>query len=291
MRRMVFVPLAAALVFGACSEIPTETQFTGAQALVEGVTISDYQPSWTTAYVCQVLQPEGETWLAGTLGKIETPDLSELPKLFQDAHFKFTLYLEDDDVELGWESLDGSLMKAVVVKGGSGTPLVYGYNGFGIPGTNLMMDSGLLAPGGKSVSHFHYCWMAGTSNGEGCTPGYWKNMRGEWPAPYLPTTTLVSVFGDDALTGSLMQALDFGGGSGIDGGKRILLRAATAALLNVASDLVDYAGPYANTSELIDAVKTALGGTRADMLALATTLDEYNNAGCPLNNAGLRTAP
>jgi len=113
---------------------------------------------------------------------------------------------------------------------------------------------------------------------EGCTPGYWKNHPGSWAATgYSSSQTLISVFGANALPGTLLQGLNFGGGSGVTGAKQILLRAAVAALLNNAHPGVDYPG------DVVGAVMVALGSDRAAMLALAAEIDADNNLGCPLN--------
>jgi hypothetical protein len=119
-----------------------------------------------------------------------------------------------------------------------------------------------------------------TTGDEGCTPGYWKNHLGSWVG-YAPGQTVGSVF-TGSLYGSstLLQALNFGGGSGVAGGQQILLRAAVAALLNAASPDVDYT---MTTAEVIAAVNAALAsGSRATMLTLAAELDADNNLGCPL---------
>jgi hypothetical protein len=80
---------------------------------------------------------------------------------------------------------------------------------------------------------------------------------------------------------TLVQALNFGGGSGTSGAAQILLRAAVAALLNSAHPTVDYP---ATTANVIAAVNAALASNnRATMLALATAMDASNNLGCPLN--------
>ncbi len=124
---------------------------------------------------------------------------------------------------------------------------------------------------------------------EGCTPGYWKNHLDSWAATgYAPSQSLSSVFTfpasgpvADLKTDTLLQALDYQGGSGLEGGARILLRAAVAALLNSADPTVDY--PL-TTSQVISQVNAALAsGSRSTMLTLAATLDGYNNLGCPLN--------
>ncbi|MGY1803782.1 hypothetical protein ACI78T_10920 [Blastococcus sp. SYSU D00922] len=121
------------------------------------------------------------------------------------------------------------------------------------------------------------------TGGEGCTPGYWKNHTDSWER-YAPTSTVRSVF--TAATGdlgsaTLLEALSFKGGNGVDGASRILLRAATAAVLNAANDDVDYAF---TSSKIIADVDAALRtGDRSVILALAATLDDANNAGCTLN--------
>jgi hypothetical protein len=121
------------------------------------------------------------------------------------------------------------------------------------------------------------------TGGEGCTPGYWKNHTDSWET-YSPTTSVSAVFtAAPAQLGSatLLDALSFKGGNGTDGASRILLRAATAAVLNAAADDVDYAFL---SSRIIADVNTALAsGDRATILALATTLDDANNGGCTLN--------
>jgi hypothetical protein len=125
-----------------------------------------------------------------------------------------------------------------------------------------------------------------TPGDEGCTPGYWKQSQhfDSWFG-YTPNQTLESVFdvpdglGYDNTT--LLEALNFGGGSGVAGGARILLRSAVAALLNSSSPDVDYT---MTTGEVIAAVNAALAsGSRATMLTLAAELDTDNNLGCPLN--------
>jgi hypothetical protein len=142
---------------------------------------------------------------------------------------------------------------------------------------------------------------------QGCTPGYWKNHPTAWQE-YNPNTTLgtgnTAMFrfagGPNAMDDSpqavkqyagttAMQALNFGGGSGVDGAARILLRAAVAAYLNAAHEGVGYPLRRRDTSELtgeeamIISINRALdSGNRDQMLALAAKLDRYNNGGCPL---------
>ena len=115
---------------------------------------------------------------------------------------------------------------------------------------------------------------------QGCTPGYWKNHTAKWVG-YSPSATVGSVFTNASPydTTTLAAALALQGGSGVTGGEQILLRAAVSALLNSSS--ISY--PL-TTSDVISKVDAALAsGNRATMITLATTLDGYNNLGCPLN--------
>jgi hypothetical protein len=79
---------------------------------------------------------------------------------------------------------------------------------------------------------------------------------------------------------TLIQGLGFQGGNNASGAAQILLRAAIAALLNAAHPDVDY--PL-TIDTIITQTNAALAGNRTAMLALAQTLDMYNNDGCPLN--------
>jgi hypothetical protein len=121
--------------------------------------------------------------------------------------------------------------------------------------------------------------------GDGCTPGYWRQSQhfDSWVG-FTTNQTLESVFNVPDSFGldnhSLVQALQFNGGSGNKGAAQTLLRAAVAALLNSANSNVDY--PL-TTDQVIEAVNAALTGNRNAMLTLAAQLDSYNNLGCPLN--------
>ncbi|VXC51916.1 hypothetical protein [Nocardioides sp. AX2bis] len=138
--------------------------------------------------------------------------------------------------------------------------------------------------------------MVGTT--EGCTPGYWKNHPQSWldnptdtTPVYTPKTplTVVSPQFAKSLPGETFGgALKGGGGKGLAGATAILARAATAAWLN---STVEIAFPYRRTTTgaggvegLRPLVNSALrSGDRAVILELATTLDNANNLGCPLN--------
>jgi hypothetical protein len=113
--------------------------------------------------------------------------------------------------------------------------------------------------------------------GEGCTPGYWKNHPSAWPADYSTSDPLSMYFDGAAPPGTLLEALRFKGGPRVEGAKQILARAATAALLNAAA-FSDY--PY-TVEQLMDLVSDQFSyGTRETILHLAAMLDDYNNLGC-----------
>lgn len=122
--------------------------------------------------------------------------------------------------------------------------------------------------------------------GQGCTPGYWKNHLDAWTGTgYSPNQALSTVFSPTGLStlgsNTLLQALSFSGGSSLTSKKQILLRAAVASLLNSAHPGVDFS---MTTAEVIAAVNAALlSNDAATILALATELDNDNNAGCTLN--------
>ncbi len=122
---------------------------------------------------------------------------------------------------------------------------------------------------------------------QGCTPGYWKNHTGSWPATGYSTSQRVdSVFSEASHYptldhATLLQALSFGGGTGTTGAAEILLRAGVAALLNAAHPSLAYPR---SVSDVITDVNWALASENRDtMLALASNLDADNNRGCPLN--------
>lgn len=135
-------------------------------------------------------------------------------------------------------------------------------------------------------------------NSEGCTPGYWKNHTSAWEE-YRSGQAASTVFNDGAKTYTnnltLLGALQGGGGSGDTGAAKVLLRAATASVLNAAHESVEYprrrfqsttdeaaASPHGGPA-IISSVNAALqSGNRSKMLALATELDKLNNLGCPL---------
>lgn len=123
---------------------------------------------------------------------------------------------------------------------------------------------------------------------DGCTPGYWKGnyKKGgsSWSAAGLaPTDTVGSLFAAGSFNSTtLIAALEFGGGPGVEGATQNLLRAAVAAALNANNPNVAYALTLAQIQSLVNGA--IAGGNRDTILSAAATLDGYNNAGCTLDN-------
>lgn len=185
---------------------------------------------------------------------------------------------------LSWESTSGFKVLAVVMKGGNDAN-IYNY-----ANTDFTFDSGLASPPAGSgnpadVSHYNFCYIPveEDEDGEGCTPGYWKNHTDRWIG-YLPTADFDATFGvnvyDPNIT--LKKALEAKGG-----GINALARHATAALLNArASELpeddpshVDYSYTVA---EVLSMVQAAIAGGSATIESTKNQLEEANELGCPL---------
>lgn len=156
-------------------------------------------------------------------------------------------------------------------------------------GSLIQSFSGGVRYGTRLLAYQHvgdvYCKMP-TGN-EGCTPGYWKNHLDSWVVTgYNPDQAISTVFVKATLYPSLSiktmrQSLQGGGGPGVEGGAKILLRAATAAVLDANHTGVDYPKIAAH---VINPVNNALASqNRATMLDMAEKLDKWNNGGCPLN--------
>jgi hypothetical protein len=191
-----------------------------------------------------------------------------LQKIYQVATGKFTagtysLTVKVPDCYFQLDFIGG---KAINQFGPVGSNLLYGKQGrlisFAVGGTKLCD-----------------C-MKETTGKEGLTPGFWKNHPELWQG-YSPNQTLESVFNvPDALgldNVTLLQALSFGGGTGVKGAAQNLFRHAVAAILNAAHIHVDYA---LTTSQIISQVNTALASNNASTInTLKDLLDKYNNAG------------
>jgi hypothetical protein len=121
--------------------------------------------------------------------------------------------------------------------------------------------------------------------GEGCTPGFWKNNTGAWIDPPLigSDTPLSSLFNVSAYpqlaSATMLDALSFTGGSGLEGKISNLLRIATASWLNA---VVEISYPLTRT-QVVNQVNAAIAsGDGATITALQAQLDYLNNQECPL---------
>ena len=187
--------------------------------------------------------------------------------------------------------------------GGPATPACFPQSVFGTGGATFFIGAGLSpgpsreacgdathplapAPGGGCYDAGALLITALATGTQGCTPGYWKQTQhfDSWKV-YSPSQLVSSVFTVPAqLSGlgsvTLLQALSFQGGPGVNGAAQILLRAAVSALLNSTANI----GYPLTTAQVINQVNAALATLdRATILALATTLDTDNNLVCPLN--------
>jgi hypothetical protein len=119
---------------------------------------------------------------------------------------------------------------------------------------------------------------------EGCSQGFWKNHPCVWYC-YTPGQLLKDVFEfpeelEDLGDNTLLEALKFKGGKGIEGKARNLLRQAVAALLNAEHPDVLY--PLSE-AEIIERVNDSLASLDEDAMGeVKDTLDKYNNYGSGL---------
>jgi hypothetical protein len=123
----------------------------------------------------------------------------------------------------------------------------------------------------------------------GRTPGYWKNHTREWPkfsvnGVSVTTSTKVSqIFTSTPSSctkqrnATLLQGLAFQGGTTLCAKAEILLRAAVASMLNEALFGAQFP-PYSSVNALVADVNATLAtGNAAKYVALAATLDGWNN--------------
>lgn len=142
---------------------------------------------------------------------------------------------------------------------------------YGVQGRLIGFANGGAAP----------CGCDGEDPGrEGLTPGFWKNHTGLWSG-YTTTQTLESVFDVPDSLGldnkTLLEALSFRGGPGVQGAAQNMFRHAVAALLNARHALVDY--PL-SVNAIVTKVNAALAGSGAAGIELVKDeLETYNQLG------------
>lgn len=125
--------------------------------------------------------------------------------------------------------------------------------------------------------------VANPRGNNGCTEGYWRNHFKKWPTGYLPTTPVKVYFHAAGTyvgtTATLLDAMHFVGGRGVEGAARALLRVGVPALLNAASGFYPYS--VAEVRFQIDAALAS--GDRDTMLHWASVANAANKLGCPLD--------
>ena len=165
---------------------------------------------------------------------------------------------------------------------------------------NLVSVEGFCAADGTSIgtqtADADCTYSCDPVGGEGCTPGFWKNNPDCWCDSYNPGDPVAGVFTalqdpnyaeiDDSKSDfdedSLLDALKYGGGRGLAGATRNLLRHATAALLNGCSSDVLY--PVSDGT-VIDLVNAALATEDVDIIQeLHGVLAGFNeDSPCPIS--------
>ncbi|MHC4319276.1 MAG: hypothetical protein ACYS1B_12135, partial [Planctomycetota bacterium] len=127
-------------------------------------------------------------------------------------------------------------------------------------------------------------FSADCEQGEGCTPGYWKQEHHfcSWPAPYEPNQ-MFSMWFDDAFAGKSLLTVLSQPASSDPGPNQLnsLGRHTVAALLNAASLDVAYdLGPAA----VVEMFNDAYPGDKSDYNGVKAIFRGFNEQGCPLGN-------
>lgn len=205
--------------------------------------------------------------------------------------------VDNDDVEAPktFEVFDGASWSLVSqsAAGGNGTVEVVSSPAQVLFDTSMRFTFGDgVNTGSGGVDDVVLCRLEEVpEGGEGCTLGYWKNHEDAWPSTGYTTAALVSSaftvpvdltdLNGDGNPDTLIEALNFGGGPGLAGGARILLKQAVAALLNASHSDVSFG---LTAAQVITQVNDALAsGDRGTLITLANELDSLNNENCPLN--------
>ncbi len=127
---------------------------------------------------------------------------------------------------------------------------------------------------------------------QGCTPGYWKNHINAWIF-YVPGQTIESALDPNQVwwwqslpvevaelgLDTLIDALKYHGGPGIEGAARILLRQLVAGLLNARDPNVN----YWTIGNFMSLARSALIVVSRDgYIQRAGEFTFWNELGCPL---------
>jgi len=132
--------------------------------------------------------------------------------------------------------------------------------------------------------------MTPVEDGQGCTPGYWKN---NWSKKGGSAWGPTGVDGDSTTLGDVgfdgFSVLDGDDTSFIDalnakgGGESALMRHAAAAYLNASHPDVNYGS---SAADVVAEVNSALANGGDDIENTKDDLDEANNQGCSLDQQG-----
>jgi hypothetical protein len=129
---------------------------------------------------------------------------------------------------------------------------------------------------------------------EGCTAGFWKTNAQKrnanaWPAPFEPDTKVTDVFDvpdcvAELRAATFLRALGFAGGPSLKAAAQGLVRSAVTAVLDAASDCVQYPACFGDVVTQVDAALASCN--RGAMREVTAALEELNHLGCPLDQRG-----
>jgi hypothetical protein len=290
--KKIIALLALGAVFTACQDAPTvpltpdlDPLFAaafGAQPIYpvsfKGITPTGYPGNFVASDDDQVCY---DLSLLGYIDEVTTEMRGfkiDPPVAYDNGNVE--VILSADGRYLAWEATDATV-HAFILKGGPNFH-VYDYTG---EDPTLFSDSWLASPQHRrnipEISHYNVCYTPEPGEGEGCTPGYWRNHADRWvgvaPGDDFDTTFGVDLFDPDITLGVAIWLTG--------GGVNAFARHATAALLNAyAMDLgsngqfVDY--PY-TVAEVIQMVQDAVADETIE--ETKDLFEAANELGCPLS--------
>jgi hypothetical protein len=141
-------------------------------------------------------------------------------------------------------------------------------------GTVTATDDGGAEFSDSDPSHY---FGGEVGDGQGCTPGYWKQRHhfDSWPEPFSPDLLFSEVF-EDAVPGKTLREVLRKRGGGLNA----LGRHTVAALLNAAAAEVSFG---LTSSEVISRFNDVFPGTKQEYNELKDSFEAFNEQGCPLN--------
>jgi uncharacterized repeat protein (TIGR01451 family) len=256
----------------------------------EGNTTNDSDDA--TVNFTDVLPEVGLTKVANPTAAKYTGDLVDYTLTITNVGLESFVITSFVDDKFSLSADCSALIGTTLAPGGSASCTLLDQQVSGEPGGSFINTATVV--GTDNESNLDTATATATVNfwWYGRTPGYWKNHPNAWPTPYAPTNQIQSIFAiPGALLNSgnldldrnrsrdtLMNGLNYRGGSALGGGAQILMRAAIASLLNEAYYGVDF--PFASSpADLIAKVNTVLATqSRSEYVSFASLLDYWNNA-------------